>query len=336
MRKQTDILTVDDLGIAFPARQRHQFIRAVDGVGFRVAQGETFGVIGESGSGKSTLGRCIVCLVRPTSGRVLHDGRDPFTLDANELRRHRRSFQIIFQDPNAALDPRMTILDSVREPLDVAGIGSGEERRRQALATLDRVALSPELADRYPHEISGGQKQRANIARALVLEPRLIVCDEVVAALDVSIQADMLNLFADLQREFSLTYVFISHDLRVVAHVSDRVAVMYFGKLVELGPAQALMMQPLHPYTQALLSAEPEPVPARLRSKQRIILQGEIPSPLAPPSGCRFHTRCPLAVAECSAREPEWREITPGHFAACHFAGKSAAVPASEGKAVAG
>ena len=332
----TDILTVDELEIAFPARQRHQFIRAVDGVGFRVAQGETFGVIGESGSGKSTLGRCIVCLVRPTSGRVLHDGEDPFELNSNELRRHRRGFQIIFQDPNAALDPRMTILESVREPLDVAGIGSSQDRHRRALAMLDRVALSAELAGRYPHEISGGQKQRANIARALVLEPRLIVCDEVVAALDVSIQADMLNLFADLQREFSLTYVFISHDLRVVAHVSDRVAVMYFGKLVELGPAQALMMQPLHPYTQALLSAEPEPVPARLRSKQRIILQGEIPSALAPPSGCRFHTRCPLAVAECSAREPEWREITPGHFAACHFAGKSAAVPASEGKAVAG
>jgi peptide/nickel transport system ATP-binding protein len=324
----TDILTVDELEIAFPARQRHQFIRAVDGVGFRVAQGETFGVIGESGSGKSTLGRCIVCLVRPTSGRVLHDGEDPFALNANELRRHRRGFQIIFQDPNAALDPRMTILDSVREPLDVAGIGSSQDRQRRALAMLDRVALSAELAGRYPHEISGGQKQRANIARALVLEPRLIVCDEVVAALDVSIQADMLNLFAELQREFSLTYVFISHDLRVVAHVSDRVAVMYFGKLVELGPAQALMVAPLHPYTQALLSAEPEPVPARLRSKRRIILQGEIPSALAPPSGCRFHTRCPLAVAECSAREPEWREITPGHFAACHFAGQSAAVPA--------
>jgi peptide/nickel transport system ATP-binding protein/oligopeptide transport system ATP-binding protein len=324
----SDILTVDELGIAFPARQRHQFIRAVDGVGFRVAQGETFGVIGESGSGKSTLGRCIVCLVRPTSGRVLHDGADPFALNSAELRRHRRAFQIIFQDPNAALDPRMTILDSVREPLDVAGIGSSEERRRRALAMLDRVALSPELAGRYPHEISGGQKQRANIARALVLEPRLIVCDEVVAALDVSIQADMLNLFAELQREFSLTYVFISHDLRVVAHVSDRVAVMYFGKLVELGPAQALMAEPLHPYTQALLSAEPEPMPAHLRNKQRIILKGEIPSPLAPPTGCRFHTRCPLAVAECSAREPEWREIVPGHFAACHFAGKSGAVPA--------
>ena len=299
----------------------------MDGVGFRVAQGETFGVIGKSGSGKSTLGRCIVCLVRPTSGRVLHDGEDPFALNAAELRRHRRSFQIIFQDPNSALDPRMTILESVREPLDVAGIGGSEERRRRALAMLDRVALSLELANRYPHEISGGQKQRANIARALVLEPRLIVCDEVVAALDVSIQADMLNLFAELQREFSLTYVFISHDLRVVAHVSDRVAVMYFGKLVELGPAQALMAEPLHPYTQALLSAEPEPAPAHRRNRQRIILKGEIPSPLAPPSGCRFHTRCPLAVAECAAREPEWREIAPGHFAACHFAGKSAAAP---------
>lgn len=323
----SDILTVENLGIGFPARQRHQVIKAVDGVDFRVAQGETFGVIGESGSGKSTLGRCIVCLVRPSSGRILHDGADPFALGAGELRQHRRTFQIIFQDPNAALDPRMTILDSVREPLDVARIGTAQERRRRALTMLDRVALSPELANRYPHEISGGQKQRANIARALVLEPRLIVCDEVVAALDVSIQADMLNLFAELQREFSLTYVFISHDLRVVAHVSDRVAVMYFGKLVELGPAQAIMAAPQHPYTQALLSAEPEPIPAHLRSKERVILKGEIPSALAPPSGCRFHTRCPLAVAECSTRVPEWRELSPGHFAACHFAGKSAAVP---------
>jgi oligopeptide/dipeptide ABC transporter ATP-binding protein len=323
----SDILTVEDLAIGFPARQRHQVIKAVDGVDFRVAQGETFGVIGESGSGKSTLGRCIVCLVRPSRGRVLHDGTDPFALSPGELRQHRRSFQIIFQDPNAALDPRMTILDSVREPLDVAHIGTPQERRRRAFTMLDRVALSPELATRYPHEISGGQKQRANIARALVLEPRLIVCDEVVAALDVSIQADMLNLFAELQREFSLTYVFISHDLRVVAHVSDRVAVMYFGILVELGPAQAIMAAPQHPYTQALLSAEPEPIPAHLRTKERVILKGEIPSALAPPSGCRFHTRCPLAVAECSARVPEWREISPGHFAACHFAGKSAAVP---------
>lgn len=324
-----EILRVEALEIAFPGRRRDQVIKAVDKVGFTVRKGETFGVIGESGSGKSTLGRCVVCLVPPTGGSLLHFGRNPFALNTADLRRHRRSFQIIFQDPNAALDPRMTILDSVREPLDVAGIGTAEERRRRALTMLDRVALTPELAQRFPHEISGGQKQRANIARALVLEPTLIVCDEVVAALDVSIQADMLNLFADLQREFALTYVFISHDLRVVAHVSDRVAVMYFGKIVELGPADALMAAPLHPYTQALLSAEPEPVPAHLRNKQRTILKGEIPSALAPPSGCRFHTRCPLAVAECAQREPEWREIAPGHFAACHFAKPPAAVPAA-------
>ncbi len=319
-REESDeILRVKDLVIDFAGRHRGQIIRAVDGVGFSVQQGETFGIIGESGSGKTTVGRCLVCLIPPTRGQVLHFAQDPFALSASELRRHRRSFQIIFQDPNSALDPRMTILETVREPLDVAGTGTPDERRRKALAMLERVALAPELAHRYPHEISGGQKQRANIARALVLEPRLIVCDEVVAALDVSIQADMLNLFADLQREFALTYVFISHDLRVVAHMSDRVAVMYFGKLVELGPAGALMTAPLHPYSQALLSAEPEPAPARLRNRQRIILKGEIPSALAPPSGCRFHTRCPLAVAECAQREPEWREVAPGRLVACHF-----------------
>jgi len=317
----THILTVENLDVTFQGRRRHQTVRAVEGVSLAVSQGETFGVIGESGSGKSTLGRCVVCLTRPSGGSVRHFDLDPFALPANELRRHRRGFQIIFQDPNAALDPRMTILESVREPLDVAGIGSSQDRQRRALAMLDRVALAPELAQRYPHEISGGQKQRANIARALVLEPKLIVCDEVVAALDVSIQADMLNLFADLQREFHLTYLFISHDLRVVAHVSDRVAVMYFGKLVELGPAAAVMATPLHPYTQALLSAEPEPVPARLRNRQRIILKGEIPSALAPPPGCRFHTRCPIARPECAAREPDWREVAPGRFVACHFAG---------------
>jgi len=316
------ILTVENLEVSFPGRRRGQVVRAVDRVSFEVMPGETFGVIGESGSGKSTLGRCIVCLVPASGGRMLHAGENPFELSRSELREHRRSFQIIFQDPNAALDPRMTILESVREPLDVAGVGTAEERRRKALEMLDHVALAPQLAQRYPHEISGGQKQRANIARALVLEPRLIVCDEVVAALDVSIQADMLNLFADLQREFSLTYVFISHDLRVVAHVSDRVAVMYAGRLAELGPSEALMKAPLHPYTQALLSAEPEPVPVRLRNRQRIILKGEIPSPLNPPAGCRFHTRCPIAVAECAQREPEWREIQPGRFVACHFAGK--------------
>jgi peptide/nickel transport system ATP-binding protein len=314
------ILAVEEVAVTFPGRRRGQVIRAVDQVGFTVRHGETFGIIGESGSGKTTLGRALVALVRPSQGRIRHFDVDPFRLSARALRRHRRQFQIVFQDPNAALDPRMTVLQSVREPLDVAGIGPRAERRRKALETLDRVALTPELANRYPHELSGGQKQRANIARALVLEPQLIVCDEVVAALDVSIQAEMLNLFADLQRDFALTYIFISHDLRVVAHISDRIAVMYFGKLVELGPAAAIMSAPLHPYTKALLSAEPEPVPARLRNKERIILKGEIPSALAPPSGCRFHTRCPSAAPQCAAREPEWRELAPGRFVACHFA----------------
>jgi oligopeptide/dipeptide ABC transporter ATP-binding protein len=321
MRPATDtILAVENLEITFRGRKRGQLVRAVDNVGFAVRQGETFGIIGESGSGKSTVGRCVVCLLAPSGGTVRHFGKDPFALSAAELRAHRRGFQIVFQDPNAALDPRMTILESVREPLDVAGIGKPAERTQKAAAMLEKVALAPELAQRYPHEISGGQRQRANIARALVLEPKLIVCDEVVAALDVSIQADMLNLFADLQREFKLTYLFISHDLRVVAHISDRVAVMYAGKIVELGPADAIMKTPLHPYTQALLSAEPEPVPAHLRNKQRIVLKGEIPSPLAPPPGCRFHTRCPRAEAKCSSAVPEWREIASGRFVACHFA----------------
>ncbi len=324
----SDILTVENLGIEFPARQRHQVIKAVDGVDFRVAQGETFGVIGESGSGKSTLGRCIVCLVRPSSGRVLHDGADPFALSAGELRQHRRTFQIIFQDPNAALDPRMTILDSVREPLDVARIGSAQERRRRALTMLDRVALSLELANRYPHEISGGQKQRANIARALVLEPRLIVCDEVVAALDVSIQADMLNLFAELQREFSLTYVFISHDLRVVAHVSDRVAVMYFGKLVELGPAQALMAAAaasLH--AGAALGRAGADAGAPAQPEQRIILKGEIPSRWRRRADAGFIRAARWRLPSARRANRSGASFAPGHFAACHFAGKSAAVP---------
>jgi oligopeptide/dipeptide ABC transporter ATP-binding protein len=315
------ILTVDRLDVTYRGRRRHQKVKAVVDVSFAVRKGETFGVIGESGSGKTTLGRAIVCLVRPSAGKILHFGEDPFQLNPNELRRHRRAFQIVFQDPHAALDPRMTILDSVCEPLDVAGIGQPAERRRKALAMLERVALSEELVLRYPHEISGGQKQRANIARALVLEPRLIVCDEVVAALDVSIQADMLNLFADLQREFGLTYVFISHDLRVVAHISDRVAVMYAGKLVELAAADRLMAAPLHPYTQALLSAEPEPRVPEAGVSRRIVLKGEIPSPLAPPPGCRFHTRCPIAAPQCASLEPAWQEFEPGRFVACHFAG---------------
>lgn len=313
------IVAAEDLQIRFDTSDR-ETIKAVDGVDLAVRQGETFGVIGESGSGKSTLGRALVCLLRPDGGRILHDGRDPNALSRRELARHRRDYQIIFQDPHAALNPRMTILDSVREPLDIAGEGHRGARRAAALASLERVGLGSGFADRYPHELSGGQKQRVNIARALTLRPRLLVCDEIVAALDVSIQADILNLLAGLQRDFGLTYLFITHDLGVVSHVSDRIAVMYLGVFVELGPTEAIRARPRHPYTEALLSAEPSPVPAALRKGGRIILQGEIPSPVDPPSGCRFRTRCRVARDACGAQRPPFREIEPGHWVACHFA----------------
>ncbi len=315
------IVTVEDLRIRFPTQDRRETVKAVDGISFSVLPGETFGIIGESGSGKSTLGRAVVCLLKPSAGRILHGGTDPYSLSARELRLRRRAFQIIFQDPNAALNPRMSVLDSVREPLDIVGEGSRAARDRIALELIERVGLRPEFAARYPHELSGGQKQRINIARVLTVRPRLIVCDEVVAALDVSIRADILNLFADLQREFGLTYLFITHDLGVVSHVSSRIAVMYLGRFMELGPAEDLAERPLHPYTQALLSAEPVPLPSAMRTGKRVILQGEIPSPTNPPSGCRFRTRCPFAQAVCASDEPAWREAAPGRFVACHFAG---------------
>jgi peptide/nickel transport system ATP-binding protein/oligopeptide transport system ATP-binding protein len=307
------LVDVQDLRVQFGA------VKAVDSVSFCVLRGETFGVIGESGSGKSTLGRALVCLVKPTSGRVLHDAADPFQLAPSVLRRHRRDWQIVFQDPSAALNPRRTIVDSVREPLDIAGAGTKGQRTEQALQALDKVGLSPAFAERFPHELSGGQKQRVNIARALTLRPRLLVCDEVVAALDVSIQADIINLLARLQAELGLTYVFITHDLGVVAHVSDRIAVMYLGVIVELGSAETLRKRPRHPYTEALLSAEPTPLPSALRTRERIVLEGEIPSPVAPPSGCRFRTRCRYAQALCAAEVPPFRETDAGHWSACHF-----------------
>jgi len=316
----TPLVQVRDLKVHFVTSGGHETVKAVDGVSFDVLPGETFGVIGESGSGKSTLGRALVCLLKPTSGALQHAGKDPFELSSGEFKRRRRDFQIIFQDPNAALDPRMTILRSVREPLDVVGEFGEAERTRRAIEAIDRVGLRAEFAQRYPHELSGGQKQRVNIARALTMRPRLMVCDEVVAALDVSIQADILNLFADLQREFGLTYVFITHDLGVVAHVSDRVAVMYLGRFMELGPADEIAERPLHPYTRALLSSEPVPLPSSMRTDRRIILEGEIPSPVSPPSGCRFRTRCPYAAAECASRVPEWRQIEARRWVACHFA----------------
>lgn len=317
------VVTIEDLRIRFPTQDGHETVKAVDGVSFAIQPGETFGVIGESGSGKTTLGRAVVCLLKPSDGRILYGDTDPNTLSAAELRRLRRAYQIIFQDPNAALNPRMTILDSIREPLDILGRSPRAERNRVAHEVLDRVGLRRDFAQRYPHELSGGQKQRINIARVLTMRPKLIVCDEVVAALDVSIRADILNLFADLQREFGLTYLFITHDLGVVSHISSRIAVMYLGRFMEMGPAEALAREPLHPYTEALLSAEPIPLPSAMRGARRIILQGEIPSPTDPPSGCRFRTRCPVAQAICTTDEPEWREMRPGHLVACHFAGEA-------------
>jgi peptide/nickel transport system ATP-binding protein/oligopeptide transport system ATP-binding protein len=315
------IITARDVGVHFRIG-RGRVLRAVDGVSLDIRRGETFGIIGESGSGKTTLGRALVCLERPTTGEILHEGRDPFSLGAAALRRHRRNYQVVFQDPNAALDPRMTILSSVCEPLDVAGDLPRAERQRRALDLLERVGLGPDYAARYPHELSGGQKQRVCIARVLTLRPSLIICDEAVAALDVSIQADILNLLADLQRELGLTYVFITHNLGVVGHVSDRIAVMYLGRVVELGPAEDMLDRPLHPYTEALLSAEPVALPTAMRDRRRIILHGELPSPVSPPSGCRFRTRCRFAQSVCAEKEPAWRELAPGRFAACHFAGE--------------
>jgi peptide/nickel transport system ATP-binding protein/oligopeptide transport system ATP-binding protein len=314
------VIEVKDLRVLFPTHDRLQTVKAVDGVSFDIRAGETFGIIGESGSGKTTLGRSLVSLVAPTSGSVLHDGVDPATLGRAQLREHRRDYQIVFQDPHSALDPRMRIIESVTEPLEAAGRRDRHANRRAAMDALLRVGLAPEMAERYPHQLSGGQKQRANIARALTLQPKLIVCDEVVAALDVSIRGDILNLFADLQREFRLTYVFITHDLSVVEHISDRVAVTYLGKFMELAPTDSLISQPLHPYTQALMSAEPVPLPSYLRTEHRIPLEGEIPSPIDPPSGCRFRTRCRHAQPACAEDVPALRELRPDHWVACHFA----------------
>ena len=318
--KADPIVSVRDLEVGFQTMDRRATVKAVDGVSFDVRRGETFGIIGESGSGKTTIGRALVFLLKPTAGAILHNGVDPQALPRRQFQRHRRDYQIIFQDPNAALNPRMTIVSSVLEPLELAGVGTKAERLSRAREAMDRVGLPQELGERYPHQLSGGQKQRVIIARALTLRPKLIVCDEVVAALDMSIRGDVLNLFAELQRDLGLTYVFITHDLSVVSHISDRIAVMYLGRFVELGPTESVSGRPLHPYTQALLSAEPLPLPSTMRSDRRIILQGEIPSPIDPPSGCRFRTRCQYAQSVCAEQAPAWRELEPDHWVACHFA----------------
>jgi len=319
------LLSVRDLCVRFPIG-RGETVKAVDGVSFDVGAGETFGIIGESGSGKSTIGRTLVSLLAPTDGVVLHEGIDLWKRSRSERRRMRRPYQIVFQDPNAALDPRMTILQSVREPLDILGELDARERESIALRCLDHVGLTRDHGRRYPHELSGGQKQRANIARVLTVRPRLVVCDEAVAALDVSIRAEILNLFADLQHELGLAYVFITHDLGIVGHVSQRVAVMYLGTFVETGPVDEVLARPLHPYTEALTWSQPVPVPASMRTRERRVLQGEIPSPVNPPSGCRFRTRCPHAQPRCEAEVPQWRELGAGRWVACHFAGRFGSV----------
>lgn len=320
MQEQKDLLEVRNLKKYFPVRsgllqRTTAWVQAVDNVSFSVKRGETLGMVGESGCGKTTVGRTILRLVEPTSGEVSFEGHDVIKMGQSELKPLRRDMQIIFQDPYASLNPRMPIGESVMEGLQIHNIGHPKERWETAVKMLKKVGLEEYHARRYPHEFSGGQRQRIGIARALALNPKFIVCDEPVSALDVSIQSQVLNILNDLQDEFGLTFLFIAHNLSVVEHISDRVAVMYLGKMVELADRDTLYREPLHPYTKALLSAIPVPHPNVKRD--RTILKGDVPSPLNPPKGCRFHTRCPIAVDICSQSEPEFKESRPGHWVAC-------------------
>ena len=320
------LLQVENLVKYFPIRQgiiiQKQIgaVHAVDGISFDVHRGETLGLVGESGCGKSTTGRTILQLFRPTSGSVHFDGVDLVNLKGEDLRKMRRKVQMIFQDPYASLNPRMTIGEIVGEPLVVHKVASQKEINERVANLLELVGLNAAFSTRYPHEFSGGQRQRIGVARALALQPSFIVCDEPISALDVSIQAQVVNLLEDLQKQFNLTYLFIAHDLSMVRHISNRVAVMYLGVIVELASRDEVYLKPLHPYTQALLSAVPIPDPIADAKRKRVILQGDVPSPVNPPSGCRFRTRCPIAEAVCAESRPEFREIKPGHFVACFFA----------------
>jgi oligopeptide/dipeptide ABC transporter ATP-binding protein len=309
------LLDVRRLVKHFPVEKSDDVVQAVDGVSFSIRSGETLGLVGESGCGKSTVGRCLLRLQEPTSGEVYFEERNVLELGPAEMRDLRREMQIIFQDPYASLNPRLSILSIVSEPLKIHGVSNKAERRARVADLLTKVGLDADYMNRYPHEFSGGQRQRIGIARALALNPKLIVCDEPVSALDVSVQASVVNLLQDLQHEFGLTYLFISHGLAVVEHISNRVAVMYLGKIVEIADSTELYKNPLHPYTKALLSAIPVPDPKHKRD--RIVLHGDVPTPINPPSGCRFRTRCPIAIPECAELVPERREIAPGHSAAC-------------------
>jgi len=309
------LISIRGLVKHFPVEGSDDVVRAVDGVSFEIFPGETLGLVGESGCGKSTVGKCLLRLIEPTAGEVNFLGSNILALGKKELRNIRGEMQIIFQDPYASLNPRMKIGDIVAEPLVIHKQGDKKERRERVAALLRRVGLDPDYMNRYAHEFSGGQRQRIGVARTLALNPKLIVADEPVSALDVSVQAQVVNLLQELQEEFNLTYLFISHGLAVVEHISTRVAVMYLGRIVEIATAAELYRNPLHPYTQALLSAIPIPDPKQKR--ERIILEGDVPTPINPPSGCRFRTRCPIAIDECAKTDPDLREVSPGHSVAC-------------------
>jgi oligopeptide transport system ATP-binding protein len=316
-------LSVRDLRVHFPVRRgvlrkSTQVVKAVDGVSFEIFHGETVGLVGESGCGKTTLGRAIVKLIEPTSGEIVFDGQNIVNIQGSELRSKRRKFQMIFQDPYNSLNPRMTVSEIIGEALDIHHLSKNRDRSSRIKELLEAVGLDPDYSERYPHEFSGGQRQRIGIARALAVEPELIVCDEPVSALDVSIQAQIINLLQDLQQQRGVAYLFVAHDLAIVEHISQRIMVMYLGKIVEHGPSKEVIRNPKHPYTQALISVVPVVDPDAKRS--RIVLSGEIPSPINPPSGCPFHPRCPIAQSQCQTQAPELRQLSPGHRAACHFA----------------
>ncbi len=315
----SNLLEIQNLKQYFPAGGslfKPKYVKAVDDVSFFIKRGETLGLVGESGCGKTTVGRTILRLYEPTSGKIIYDGKDITKVD---MQPYRRKMQIVFQDPYASLDPRMTVVDIVGEAIDIHNLATSKaERKEKVISMLQRVGLNSEHANRYPHEFSGGQRQRIGIARALATEPEFIVCDEPISALDVSIQAQIVNMFEELQDEMGLTYLFIAHDLSVVKHISKRIGVMYLGKLVELADSYELIFHSAHPYTKSLISAIPIVDPKESRTRQRIVLEGDVPSPVDPPSGCRFRTRCAYATELCAEEEPEFKEISSGHYAACH------------------